>query len=352
MKLFERAPSFFLALAVIVLGPGSLLAKTIPPLPAKKKDAIAFIQRQIELSDSIGDEHGSVDWRLELAGYCDRAQRELLYAELWQFEDSVPSLLDEMLALRLSNVAFYKDRKKWQLAAEENAFALDLTRRVVERNWAKHLDSERQSSRNAIAQLDSSIQRAGDANDSLSRSLQEREANTRSWRLIALTLAGALVVLIVLLVLRMRRQQRKMSAEIARLGAEIAALKEPRPTNKFRTEASTPLPVADPVVAPADPLLDPQTAQVAVDPIVLAMFKKMAPERLATLREARTRGDHEKVLRVVHSLKPQLVNFDMAFGELCARITAADAPENMALWSTDLDTLESGITTVLKKLDH
>jgi HPt (histidine-containing phosphotransfer) domain-containing protein len=74
--------------------------------------------------------------------------------------------------------------------------------------------------------------------------------------------------------------------------------------------------------------------------MVLGLFQKRAPERLATLREARSAGDVDKVLRVLHTLKPQLVALDPdGVGALCAGLAASGTMPAQS----DLDRLESAI---------
>lgn len=80
--------------------------------------------------------------------------------------------------------------------------------------------------------------------------------------------------------------------------------------------------------------------------MVLAFFRRQAPERIATLQAARASGDHEKVLRVLHSLRPQLDALDpQGLGVLCARLRGMQPghPERGA----GLDQLITGINTLL-----
>lgn len=57
--------------------------------------------------------------------------------------------------------------------------------------------------------------------------------------------------------------------------------------------------------------------------MVLALFMRQAPERIEALETARAANDHEKVLRVLHSLRPQLDALDPdGLGASCARLRA------------------------------
>jgi HPt (histidine-containing phosphotransfer) domain-containing protein len=81
--------------------------------------------------------------------------------------------------------------------------------------------------------------------------------------------------------------------------------------------------------------------------MLLALVRRRGAERLSTLRDARQRGDHDKVIRVVHSLKPQLVGLDAEYyTALCARLVAQGAPQNGS-WNADLDALERGMGQLL-----
>ena len=82
--------------------------------------------------------------------------------------------------------------------------------------------------------------------------------------------------------------------------------------------------------------------------MLLALVRKRSLERMNTLRDARARGDMDKVVRVVHSLKPQLVSIDAdRFAGVCARLVATAASENSAQWNQDLDAFEAGLEQTL-----
>ena len=77
-----------------------------------------------------------------------------------------------------------------------------------------------------------------------------------------------------------------------------------------------------------------------------ALFRRMVPDRLKALKEARARGDREKMLRVVHSLRPQLVHHDgVRFGPLCDGLLAlsTDAPDWDARFEAFTLTLEQAL---------
>lgn len=159
---------------------------------------------------------------------------------------------------------------------------------------------------------------------------------------IALLVAVVAVLVVVVLLLRTGRLVRKARSEMALLRAEVAASKIV-PANRVRS----PEQVIQRESKWEEPPVVAETT-VPVDETVTAMFRKRIPERLSTLREARGRGDHEKVVRVVHTLKPQLVATDETLAELCAAITRPAAHAEELKWNTDLDRLEAAIEARLR----
>lgn len=341
MRLRSHTFSLLLALELILGLAIDLQAKTIPPLPAKRKDAIAFIQKQIQRADSAGDERSSVDWRRELMAYCTRVEQEALDAEIWQFVDSVPNLLDEMLAMHLSNASMYRTTGKWKLACEESERAIDLTRRIVERNCDMALQAVRATLQRAISERDSLNRNWELALQDARHRESGMEATAERWFFSALGIGAAWALTVLLFLVSLRRQRNRTHEELEALRTEIAAMKE-APRNRFRDPAPTaavePPPVEPPAPAP------PIEAPVAVDAAALAIFRRMAPERLEALNDARSRGDHEKVLRVVHTLKPHLEALDPdGLGALCLRIKAMNVVER----DVELDRLLRGIQVLL-----
>ena len=83
--------------------------------------------------------------------------------------------------------------------------------------------------------------------------------------------------------------------------------------------------------------------------MVAALFRQQAPLRLAALRSAHAAADNEKVLRVLHSLRPQLDALDpTGLGALCQRLRSTRHDD--AAWDPGLDELERGINTLLARL--
>jgi hypothetical protein len=73
------------------------------------------------------------------------------------------------------------------------------------------------------------------------------------------------------------------------------------------------------------------------------------PERLRTLQEARSRGDYEKVVRVLASMRPQLASHDAPrFAARCAGLIAARETVLEAVHAPDLDRLIADVELALR----
>ena len=166
-----------------------------------------------------------------------------------------------------------------------------------------------------------------------------RAANeTRTWMWVC---GGALIIGAVSclsLWLGGRGRHRRLAGEVKALRARIDALEQPR--NRVR-EAAPPPPA--PIIPVPTERIEEEAPPTVLDPEVLAHVRKRAPERLATFREARARGDWEKAVRVVHTLKPLLTGLDEArFAPLCARLVA-EGEAGTSAWQTNADALEAAL---------
>ena len=109
------------------------------------------------------------------------------------------------------------------------------------------------------------------------------------------------------------------------------------------------------VLRPAPPLKEPTPAPpvVPADPeaaMLLGLFHKHIPERLRTLKEARERGDHEKVVRVLASMRPQLAQHDATrFSERCAGLIASREAVLGSAHSLELDGLIADVEQALRE---
>lgn len=170
------------------------------------------------------------------------------------------------------------------------------------------------------------------------------QAAAERWVLSAVGLGVAWLITVVVLFMILHRQRKKNRAEIQALRSEIEELKKPR--NTFRAPVA-PQPAEVVAPPPALPTGDQRPLRLPDDPMVSGMFLRQAPERLAAFKDARSRGDLEKAVRVVHTLKPTLVSIDdERFTALCARLVAPGAT-GTAAWNSDADALSTAIEVLL-----
>ena len=168
----------------------------------------------------------------------------------------------------------------------------------------------------------------------------------RTWQWVAMGVGVLWLVSVALLLYRIGRVQRGSSKAISEFQVKVRTLEE-RPTNVLRGPKEEPSAIS--VAKEIPSVLRPEKAPI--DPMVLGMFRKQAPERLATLRAALGRGDLEKAVRVIHSLKPQLVAIDAErYSPLCATITAADPRGDQAAMERALDEFQQQVERSLSEL--
>lgn len=185
------------------------------------------------------------------------------------------------------------------------------------------------------AARDSADRAATDRERGLALALMEAEGRARLWTGIAIAMAGLGLLAVLALLYRTGGRTRRLQAAVEALDREVKALKAP--VNRRR----------EPVAAP-QPAPPPTAVTEAMAPVVDAMFRRTGPERLQALAKAREQGDVEKALRVVATLKPQLLSFDPGrFAPLLASLKAPDAPGNSAQWNADLDALEAALKELL-----
>lgn len=320
-----------------VAGPGEQAKDSLRAVIVAQRTALAR-------ADSAGVPGPRIENRLVLAGSLPTSEALPLLRSAAALADSTGSL---PLVLRSHT------RLMERLAdAGKNAEALTEAKLLVrsEHRWAEQQgDSMEAAHARAVAgyaqRNDSTAQAGALLNAALTRTLHQAEDQRTLWMGIALVACLLLVLVSAWLFQRMGKVSRTLHRSIADLQQEVTELRSVR--NRRKEGSSIPDQGPVPAAAPAFDL------DAAMDPVVVAMFRKSAPERLATLRSARAASDMEKTLRVVHSLKPQLVSFDAErFAPLCARITAADATRDNQRWNTDLDALERGVEDLLRRPAH
>ncbi|MGB3527372.1 MAG: Hpt domain-containing protein [Flavobacteriales bacterium] len=334
------------SVAVLLLASSVQLAAQTPGTAADSLKAELLQQRtSLALADSVGDLHTSFEARMQLVPLVRRAESMVLLKQAAAIADSLDrpdlgAMVHRLLAKRYASTGD-------PAAAYVEALVVDSLDRIRElREMDRTSDEHAMMLDRLIAEQDSLAQAGLDRERRLAEAMVHVQHNADRWMMAALVAMGLGLVIVLGLFYRMGRTSRKLRTTIAGLRAEADAL---RPVSNRRRKTETQYDEAPSIPDSAQIKAPPTPVHEAMKPVVEGMFRKGAPERLATLRQARERGDLEKVLRVVHSLKPQLVNFDEArFASLCARLTAPGASADHAQWSADLDALDAGVSALLR----
>lgn len=337
-------------LAVLFLGCSIALPAQSGNLDADSlKIQVAGHRAALALADSTGDLPAAFVGRMRLADLLRKNEASLLLKQ-------AAAIADDMGRPDLGSKAHRELARRYANAGDGNSAYSEM----VLGDSLEHLSAARQkdslNDRHALAMAslmadrDSSVQAGTERERRIAAALVEVKRKADRWMWIALATAGVGLMLLIGLLYRMGSTSRKLRSSLEALRSEVDALK--KPVNRLkdppaREDVVHAVPLSGLYESPAIALDE------AMDPVVVAMFRKTAPERLATLRQARQQKDHAKVVRVVHSLKPQLVSFDEErFGPLCARIMTAGAEQNEQQWSADLDALEAAIAELMVKAGH
>lgn len=309
------------------------------------KARIAHQRAAVLHADSTGGPAERARQRTALAALLPTPEAVAQLREAARWADSSGSAplrlqVQELLATRSADAGRYPEAYAGAMAALHAQRALD----------AAAMDSLRTALAGQLADSARSIgdrlARMAGLNAALTAEAQAQRlrADGRAWGALALGLL--LLAAVFLLIRRLRQLNRRTQDSLAALQQQVDELKDFR--NRRRETPPAPAP---PAPEPAPPALSTVDVDAAMDPVVAALFRKQAPDRLQALRTARANSDQDKVLRVVHSLKPQLAGFDAErFIPLCARITAPSSQLDPARWNADLDRLEDGVESVLRRL--
>lgn len=291
---------------------------------------IASQEAALAYADSTGNLIASFEARLHLAELARSAQAFTLLKEACTLADSLrrPDLgvmARRMLAKRHAAAGQYA----LAFAASQGADSLDHLRELDEAAEvaARHAAERQQLEVAADSLLQTGLQRER----TMAQAIVELQTKADRWMLIALAVLLLALLLVVWLLYRAGRMSTRLQGTIENLRKDVGDRKVrpvPPPVDEEPTAVQVP----------------PTVVDEAMKPVVEGLFRKAAPERLQTLRDARQRQDIEKTLRVVASVKPQLLAFDAErFGPLIARLKAPGAASDALQWSADLDALEKGI---------
>lgn len=309
---------------------------------------VSAMKRVIAQADSTGPSEKAVEARLELAALVkDKEAIPLLDAAAALSDSLNDGWLEGKVRVALSKrLSAMGNHKR---ANAEVLRALELGEKVTAANNERQAKEAADQIAKHLIERDSLI---GVREEALSLAqkqigLAQKEIATREWMLVAT--AALAVVIIAVLIIVLRRAQRKA---IGKLRAEVEGFRSRIGEMTVAMEAMKRKLDQPAVVAPSMPA-EPTQPTIAGpdaathDPLVLALFRNQAPERLATFKDARLRGDIEKAVRVVHTLKPSLVSLDAArFTLLCARLVAPGYTGSTA-WNADADAFTASIEALL-----
>lgn len=338
------ARSFALWL-VLLASPVFAQETPAPESPEAIKAAIAQHTVGIAEADSVKDIATAIRLRMALAQLSKPKEAQVLYEQAVHLADSADRT-EEELAARKALAQTLSGRGQVKQAYDEAMHAVEKSAEWLSQQAESSGAKEGEIRRLAALERDSLSALADAGRRDAENRINEANEDAEFWMLVGLgTVALALIAVVIVLFMNGRALRRQRD-EIQGLRADLGSLID-REQNRKR-EPTANVVIAPPTVTPAQtPIADTVAPPVAVDPVVQAMFRKQAPERLATLRDARSHGDHEKVQRVVHTLKPQLVNFDPALAHLCARITEPGAQNDAQRWNADVDAFEQAVSRLL-----
>ena len=321
-------------------------------------DAIASIEQRIATADSAQDAVTGASLRLELVELVKSYQGLKLLQEAAGLLDSAAGSPELALRVHRDLADRYTALKSNEKANREWAEVSRLTEVLREEAVTA---VEKAEFLNAVAKgrIDSlttalGVQRAASSNALEAMAAEHERRSDRS-----LIVIGGGVLALLLSVLFFGVYIRLQRAELKGLRQEVTWLRmvskrSTEPTVVASSVANAPPKTELPEVLKPAPATPPvrEEPNVAFNPeedaVLLALVRRRAEERLQTLRDARSRGDVDKVLRVVHSLKPQLVSLDGAyFTELCGRLVTSDPRTDPARWAADLDRFEAGMARVI-----
>lgn len=325
-------------LALVLLGASFTLSAQGKGAKAGRdslRAVVADLRERIALADSAGAVGEGTGLRLELGALLPATEAVKLYSGAVAMADSLGMEADALRLRRvLADACAASGRHKEAHAVLRQV--LDIEQERSARQAVEVAAQAGTQVRLIEAERDSVMAAASSTVELVGAQLATAGEQLRTWRIVAGALLFALLVLAGLLMWGQRRAAR-VRGELGDLRARIQALEERKAAHEVKA-------------APAPPLVTPSApSTVAVDAEVLALFRMRGADRLATLKDALQREDHDKVVRVVHTLKPQLSALDAAlFGPLCARITAgpgADAPA----WNGEVHRLVAAVEDLLRK---
>lgn len=300
---------------------------------------IDSLRAAVRLADSTGNAMDALEGRLLLAPLAGPAEVRTVLLRAAAMADSLdrPDLGASAYRLLAARSA--------QEGRMAGAYKALLRADSLERNHGQRevtrVENEGASVQGSLAQQRDSIATAAQGEQRrLALALYHMEQRSDAWMYAALASLAIGLLVATGLLYRLGQVGQRQASALEELRQELARAVRNRPA------AAGPQERTHPVATPPGPGAGTLAAGVdkAMAPVASGMFRKDAPERLTTLLDARKRGDAEKVLRVLATLKPQLLAYDAArFAPLIAALRAPDAAAHATQWNKDLDLLEAAI---------
>ncbi|MBS1568776.1 MAG: hypothetical protein JST45_04975 [Bacteroidetes bacterium] len=295
------------------------------------KTVIAQQRATLVQADSTRDRQAGFEARMHLSELVGRSEAIAVMTQAAALADSMDrpdlgAMAHRLLAGKWASAGAFG--KAYVEAVAADSLQVRSDRREAEQDADLHA---RELQRMA-GERDSLLQVSTDRERRMAQAMVELQRKTDAWRNSAIAALLVGLLLVVGLLYRMGRTSAKLRGALSELRAEVEALK----TKPVRTAPVVPTKV--------DPTPAVVSAEAAMEKVAAGKFHQDAPERLATLQEARKRGDVDKALRVLATLKPQLLAYDAArFSPLIASLRTPNAAAHAAQWNADLDLLEAAI---------
>lgn len=343
LPLFGRSS----ALPVFLVAMVSLVQGQAPPPESPEAVKAAMAQHAVAIAeaDRNNDVRQAIGSRLALAAMSKPKDAVVLYMRALAIADSA-HLDVEAIAARQALARTLAGRGQMKQAYQEAIRAAQHAE-VWAADRLAAAEAKRDSLLRAMA-IDRDSLLVGIEAGRRDAEVRVNEANdvARSWMWVAAGVGLAALAIIGFVLARYGRIIRRLRTEVVELRSDLRSMEE-RPRNRLRGPAVDVAPSV-PETTGAERSSTLENVPLVIDPMVRAMFQKQAPMRLITLREAREQGDHEKVQRVVHTLKPQLLVFDDALAPLCMRIIRENAWSESQQWNADLDQVEAAVDRILR----
>ncbi len=310
------------------------------------QDRMVLLNSRIASADSSHDVLASVESRLELASLARPSQALQLYQEAIVLTDTAH--LSPAVSLRAHRglVDLFTGMGEMTKANREWLHVERFSKEVQKREAMEAFEIA-EAGRTLAATRTDSLLRIVVTDRSEAVAAQEKilAAYQQRTNLAIVAIVAGFVALLAS-VLFFTQHNKRLRGELKELQQEVTWL---RLVSKKAIEPQVvAAPVVVPVPVPPPPVSVSPSLASEEDAVLLALVRKRSLERMNTLRDARARGDMDKVVRVVHSLKPQLVSIDAdRFAGVCARLVATAASENSAQWNQDLDAFEAGLEQTL-----